>query len=218
MGGGGNQAQQSSSALANTEANIAQQYLNMSQGQLAYGQQLEQPLVNFYQGIASGNQNNLMTAAAPEIANITGQSRAAQANIWNTVPAGAGRDFALAQAQQNQAGQTASTLNQTYNQALTGLAQLGTAQQGVGLQEAGAGIGGISGAQSAYGNIMQTQAQAKSSALGFLGSIFGAAGSAAGGFDLGGGGGGGSVAAPTYTGPGSVFGTTATQAPGWGLS
>lgn len=182
MGGGASQTEQTSSNLANTEAGIAQQYLNLSQTQLAQGQALQQPLINFYKGVTSGDQNALLTAAAPQIGNITQQNEAAKASIWNNIPAGAGRDAALAQQKVGQAGQVANTLNTTYNSALTGLAQLGSGQQGVGLQEAGAGFTGVSGAQSAYGNVMQTQEQQKASTMGLIGSIVGgAAGVATGG-------------------------------------
>jgi hypothetical protein len=183
MGGGSaNQTNQQSLALANTESSIAQQYLNNSQTQLAAGNALEQPAVNYYKNLTSGNPQTVLQASAPAISNITQQSEAAKANIWNTVPGGAARDVALSQVQQGQSGQVASTLNNTVNNAYTSLAQIGAAQQGVGLGEAGVGTTGISGAQGAYGQVANNQAQQKSSTLGFLGSIFGAAGNAAGGY------------------------------------
>ena len=103
----------------------------------------------------------------------------------NTVPAGAGRDYALAQAQLGEGSQNAGLLNQLYTGALQSNAALGSQALGAGLQEQGATLSAASGATSAYGasnqaygNIQQVQAQKKAATMGFLGSLAGGAGAA----------------------------------------
>lgn len=195
--GGNNSAEKQSQALATTQANtaqqevgIAQQQLDLSQQTAAKANQLQQPLVNFYSGIVSpGNKTNAISAASPLIGNIANSEKQAEGNIRNTVPEGAGRDAALALAKIQQGQSTSSALNSTYTSALQNLAQLGSADQGVALQQTGAGLSafgganqGFGGAQSALGTIQQAQASQKAALTGTLGSIFGAAGTAAGGY------------------------------------
>lgn len=173
MGGGGNSAQQASTAISQQQANTGQEFVNLAQNSLAQSTALEQPLVNFYSSILSNQPGALNTAISPQLGNIAKNSQQTQANIMNTVPAGAGRDAALAQAQVQQGQQTAQTQNTAINSAYTGLAQLGAAQAGVGLSEAGAGLSGFSGAQQGYQVQEQAQAQEKSATLGAIGSIVG---------------------------------------------
>lgn len=173
MGGGNNSAQQASTAISQQQANTGQEFVNLAQQQLASSTALEQPLISFYQNILGNKPGALNTAISPQLGNIAQGAQQSEANIMNNVPAGAGRDAALAQARVQQGQQTAQTQNTAINSAYTGLAQLGAAQAGVGLSEAGAGLSGFSGAQQGYQTQEQAQAAEKSATLGAVGSIVG---------------------------------------------
>jgi len=194
---GGNNAQTDATALAKTQANTGQQFVNLAQQQLANSSTLEQPLINFYSQIASNNPGASLTAASPLVGQISQNTQQSEQNIMNNVPVGAGQDAASAQARIQQGQQTAQTLNQTYTGALSGLAQIGAAQAGVGLSEAGAGLSGMSGAQSAYGTQEQAQATEKAGLMSSIGSIVGGVGGGLAGnlpFSSG------AAAAPSYGG------------------
>ncbi len=226
MGGGSKDTEKQSQALeqqqvalGQQQAQQGQQWLDFSKQRIARSDVLQQPLVDFYSGIAKGGPQTL-TAAAPLIGQIDSAAKQTQENIYNTVPAGAARDVAMAQQEISKGQQIGGTLNNTYQTALQQLGALGTGQAQLGLQEAGAGFTGTGQAgtlfgqgQSALQNIMTAQNQRKSSTMGFFGSLVGAAGMAAGGGAFGalgalgggskgGGGGGGSygVANPSYGG------------------
>ena len=191
MGGGGGAAQnaelqnaQSQTQLGQQQVGLEQQYANLAQQQLNTATTLDQPLVNFNNSILGGNQQALIAAAGPQLGNIATQTQSSEANIMNTVPAGAGRDYALAQAQLGEGSQNAGLLNQLYTGALQSNAALGSQALGAGLSEQGATLSAASGATSAYGasnqaygNIQQVQAQKKAATMGFLGSLAGGAGS-----------------------------------------
>jgi hypothetical protein len=143
---------------------------------------LEKPAIDYYSNLVnsanSGNYNALVRSAGPVLGNITQQQQSAKENIYSNAPAGAGRDYALAMLPQNTAGQVSSALNSSYTTGLNTLAQLGAGYGSVGLQEAGAGLSGLSGASQTQGSVMNAQAQTKASTMGFLGSLAGAGGQA----------------------------------------
>lgn len=175
--------------LYNTQTGLAPQYQQLANSYLGQSSTLESPFINFNASLASGNPQAAIQAAAPEIGNIANQSQQARANIMNNTPAGAGRDYAVASLERSKASDVSQFLNQAILGGQQNLAQLGSQQAGLGLQEQGAtqaALGGagnaLSGALGAYGTagglynqILQNQAQNKSSTLGFLGNLAGAA-------------------------------------------
>jgi hypothetical protein len=175
-------------ALGQQQNALGQQFLQQGQQEIQRSNTLQQPLVDFYTGIASGSQANRISAAAPLLGQISQGAKQAEDNIYNTVPAGAGRDVALAQAQIQQSQSSAGAMNQAYTGALQNLGQLAAGQATLGLQQEGAGFTGTGQAltgfqqgQGALQNIMTAQNQRKASTMSFLGSLAGAAGTAAGG-------------------------------------
>jgi hypothetical protein len=203
MGGSGNTQKQQEAltqqqiALGQQQAGIGQQYIDLSQAQLQRSTNLQQPLVDFYTGITQGNSQSKIAAASPVLGQIANSTKQAEANIYNTIPAGAGRDEALAQAQIGQGQQNASTLNSTFNTALQQLAAMGTGSTQAGLGLASAGFTGLAApglqqGQQGLANVAQEQNQQKASTMGFFGSLVGAAGNAASGGVLGSLGGGSS--------------------------
>jgi hypothetical protein len=186
MGGNStaNQAEQEQLQIAQQNQSLDQQYAATAQQYLQYGQQLQQPLVNFDTALASGNPTQVMQAAAPGLANITQGGQQATEQIYNNVPAGAGRQEALSQVPISTYGQSASYLNNIVNAAPQQLAQLGAGQLSLGTTQEGAAQGAGSLATSSAGGAAQEANQGKAATLGFLGSLAGAAGSAASGTDF----------------------------------
>lgn len=185
MGGPSKHLQQSQEKLADSQATAAQQFANLSQQSLSQMNTLTQPAVNHDMGLInaanSGNYSQLIQAAGPTVgANSQAAQQAAQ-NIRNNIPAGAGQQAALAQIPFQLGNANAGALNQAYTGALGNLTQIGAAYGGVGLNEAGISTNSANAAGSAYGQIGNEQAQSKATTMGFLGSLAGAAGTAAGG-------------------------------------
>ncbi len=188
--GPGRAAEQASIQNAQAQQQIAQQqmalegrYADIAQGELARRTTLEQPLVDFNKALLSGDRTAALSAVAPMLGNVATQTKQAGANIMNTVPAGAGRDYALAQNQLGQGQQVAGILNNAFTGALTGQAQLGAEALGAGLQEEGAALSAAAGATSsygaanqAYGQIQETEARKKAARMSFLGELAGAGG------------------------------------------
>lgn len=188
--GGGNSAQQSETSNAGLQTGYGQQqaglstgYNQQSQAMLGHFNDLNAPSINYYKAITSGNPAAALSAVAPQIGNVAQQTQQSMANIGNIVPEGAGRDYAMAQAQLGQGAQNASLLNNAFTSALQGEQGLAGQALGGGLQEQGATLSALAGATSslgasnqAYNNIDQAQAQRKSATMGFLGDLVGAGG------------------------------------------
>lgn len=189
------------SNVATAQQQAATQYGQLAQQSLGQMNTLTQPAINYYSGLVnaanSGNYGGLVQAAGPTLGTISQQGQAAQNNIISGTPAGQGRNEALALLPGQQANAVSSTLNQQYNAALGNLTQLGAAYGGLGTSLAGAQLSGLGGAATTYGNVANQQAQSKADTTNLLGSLAGAAGTAASGGAFGtlGGGGGGSSSA-----------------------
>lgn len=168
------------------QAKIGQEYADMAKSELHKQNELQQPAIDYYKGIIdagnSGDYSKLITAAGVPISNITQQGEQAKEQIYNNIPAGAGRDAALAQLHTGKAGSIASTLNQIYTSAFPQLSNLGTQAGQTGLQETGASLRGLEGSANTTNTVMQADAQSKASTMGFLGALAGGAGTAAGGY------------------------------------
>jgi hypothetical protein len=175
MGGGGNQAQQASTQVAQQQAQTGNQYAQLAQQQLSSANALEQPLVNFYSGIVNNQPGALMSAISPQIGQISQGAQTTEQQIMNNTPAGPGRDAALAQVRVQQGQQVSNAQNTGIQNAYQGLTQIGAAQAGVGISEANTGLGALGGSQQAYSTIQQSQATQKASTMGLVGSIVGGA-------------------------------------------
>lgn len=162
-------------ALGNRLADQSQQRLNTQT-------QYEAPLVGFLKSMISGNAGTRLSAAAVPIGQIAQGAQQARESIYDSVPAGAGRDFALAGLKRDQYSQTSGLLNQAYLSAFPTLANLGTGNANIGLQLQGAGLRAGEAGVSGISNINQRDAQTKASTMGLLGGLAGAAGNAASGY------------------------------------
>lgn len=186
MGGGPSKTEQAQTQIAQTQASTAAQYGQLAQQSLNQMNTLYAPAIaadtSLVNSAQSGNYAQLIQAAGPQVGTISGQFDAAKQNLANSVPAGAGRQAAQAMLPGQQAGAVAGTLNTAYTGALSQLAQMGASYGGVGLQEAGAQLSGLSGSANTYGAVGQEQAEGKASTMGFLGSLAGGAGAGIGGY------------------------------------
>lgn len=171
------QAEQTQMQISQDQLALSKQYSDMLQGRLQQGDVLQQPLISYLQKLSSGDPNAVISAASPQLANISRGSQQAKEQIYNTVPAGAARDFALSELPVQTGEQTSSYLNQIINQAPQELAQVGASQYGVGLNLGGLGQGSAQIAGTQAGQVGQLEQQTKASTTGFLGSLAGAAAS-----------------------------------------
>lgn len=162
---------------------IEQQQLNLSekqqdQAQVNYDkmQKLLQPAISYNSKIASGSRGDLLTALAPQLANISQGKAQAKGQIMEQVGPGAARDVALAQNDISAAGQAASLKNSSFTSALDKLANIGSGLGSFSLNETGAALSGLSGAGNTANTVMQAQNASKASTMGFLGELAGAGG------------------------------------------
>ncbi len=171
---------------ARQQLELGKQLAGQGQARLDTQKEYESPLVGFLKSIIGGDQNAKLTAAAVPIGQIAKGAAGAREGILDTQPAGAGRDFALASLQRDQAGQKAGALNSIYMSAFPTLAGLGAGDANIGLQTLGGGLRASAQGGEGLSAINNRAAQQKSSTLGLLGGLAGTAGNIAtgGGFGL----------------------------------
>lgn len=170
------------SGIARDQLATSKQYLDLATQEQGRRSTLQQPTIDFYSKIVSGDPNARMTAAAVPLGDIAKGARGAREGIMDSVPRGAGRDFALAQNENQKYSQSADYLNKAFMGAFPALAGLGTEAGQVGLQNTGAGMRGAEAGANTNSGVLQTQAQQKAAQLGVIGSLAGAGGAAAGGY------------------------------------
>lgn len=170
------------------QAGLASGYNQISQGMMGQFNQLNQPSIDYYKAITSGNPAAALSAVAPQIGNVAQQTQQSMANIGNSVPEGAGRDYLMGQAQLGQGAQNAALLNNAFTGALQGEQGLAGQALGGSLQEQGASLSGYAGATNSlananqgYSNVMQAEVAKRQAFMSMLGALAGAAGTAAGG-------------------------------------
>jgi hypothetical protein len=188
---GGDQGQGQQNQITQQQLGVEQQYLGMAQNQLTQEQTLTAPQKTYNTGVInaaeSGNYSNLISAAGPATGTIAQTEKQAQEQIMNSVPAGPGRDYALAASKQGEATQMSTTLNQLFQNALQSNTNIGLASAGIGLQETGAGLNSANIASQSNQAVMSANEQAKSSTMSMIGQLAGAGGAAvSGGFAKGG--------------------------------
>lgn len=211
MGGGKERkaTQDRQIALQQQQQNTANAALATADTENKRRLELQQPAIDYYKGITSGDPNARLTAAAVPIGDISRTGRATSAAIADNVPRGAARDFAQSQVPQNTYAQSASYLNDAFTKAFPALANIGTESGGVGLQYQGAGLRSTEGAAQTNQGIAQNQQAQKASQLGVLGSLAGLGGNiATGGLS----GAAKSFSAPAFN-PLSIFNKTGLPGP-----
>ena len=172
-----------------TESSVAQQQLGLAQAQAAESEQdrqqriaLQQPLIAKETDIARGGSAAL-AASMPVISQVSGGYEAAKAQIMNNIPAGAGRDRALADLETQKETTIGGTQAQMVQQAPDILANIGSGVGAFSLQELGAALGGYSGAAGTSGAIAQQENQRQAQMISILSSLASTAGGAVGGIN-----------------------------------
>lgn len=181
MGGGKErrETQRLQTDLGKQQVSLGNEFLNLSRQELGRRNELQQPGIDFYKNIISGDPNARLTAAATPLADISRSARRAKEEIYNTAPRGAARDFALSQVPQQSYAQSADLLNKTYLSAFPALSQYGSESGNMSLQQAGAGLRGIEGGINTNKSVMDNQQQQKASTMNLLGGLAGTAGTIA---------------------------------------
>lgn len=169
--------QVTSGELANSaeQTQIAQQQEANSTASLNKSNTLEQPAINLYTALTTGSPTAQMTAAAPVLGQISSGYQAAKDSIFNTIAPGAGRDYALSELNVQSNAAKSSTLSNVTSSAFDKLANIGAGYGAMSLQQIGASLSGLTGSTGSLGQVGSQQAAAKSSTMGFLGSLVGGA-------------------------------------------
>lgn len=167
---------------ANAQAGLANTESVLSLENQRRALQLEQPAINLYSGLTSGDPKAQLTAASPIIGQIQSGYNAAKQNILNTTAPGAARDFAMTQLPIQSNAATSGVIAQETAGAFDKLANIGAGLGSFSLNQGGLTENAFAGSTQAIGQLGQQQAQQKASTMGFLGSIVsGAANVATGG-------------------------------------
>lgn len=185
MGGGKERkaSMQMQTQIANDQNATSKEYLNLAKQEQANRTELQQPSIDHYMKLISGNPSERMNAVAVPLGDLAKTTKSAREAAYETSPRGAARDFALSQIPMQQSSQAAELLNTAYNSAFPALSGLGTEAGQVGLQQTGAGMRSGEAAGQTNQSVMNAQQQAKASQLGMIGSLAGLGASAAtGGF------------------------------------
>lgn len=165
--------QQQLSSAQQTQQQSAQLY-NLTEPGMATAE-------NFYKQLASGNPQSIQTATAPATEAIAGNYNQAVKNIQQNMPRGGAQDLAVQEAEISKAGAIGGTQAQAYLGAPTALANLAQGGIGLSVNEMTQALSAFSGASSSNQAAGQMSGAGKAETLGFIGSLGGAAGEAAGG-------------------------------------
>lgn len=116
--------------------------------------------LKYFSDIMSGNPSSVLSAAAPEVNAITGQTNLAKKSLQNSGNRSGGTNAKTQDLTTGTIGQVANTLNNARGSAATNVANIGESKTRSGLQELGAGlgaegtaVGAEEGAGSAGGNL-----------------------------------------------------------------
>ena len=140
---------------------------------------LIQKPTDFYTSMASGDYNKMLAAAAPAISNISKGAQSAIGAIQDTVPAGAARQFSIAQIQRDKFAKNADFLNQAYMSSFPALQGIATDTGNFGLQQMAGGLNSLGAASQGNQQIIQSETARKQAKMNMIGSIAGMAGGAA---------------------------------------
>lgn len=164
----------SQSKIADSQVQVSQEELAQSREDRKRRDDLLQPAIDFNKKAASGDKESLLTAVAPLISEITKGRAQSKEAIYESVPAGVGRDVALAQNETGARDAVAATKNNTFLASLDKLANIGSGLGSFSLQELGAGITSSSNAAQTNDSVIKAKSAEKASTLGFLGQLAGA--------------------------------------------
>ena len=179
-------------AAEKRNADIAQsQYDMMKQQTAAYNQRLtqadayRQPAVDWAKGVVSDPVKN-MAAAQGGLFSVDQGLKAGIQSIMDSVPEGAGRDYALANIRGTAAVQRQQQAYDSFMQALNMLNGFGQADTQTAFNQLGAGMRSGEAGVSTNQALMQAAAQRQAAMFGLIGQLGGIAGNIATGGLFGG--------------------------------
>ena len=140
---------------------------------------LEQPAIDKYTALASGDKTEALKASMPVLSQVSQGYAAAKQSIFNSLPPGASRDKAMADLETQKFTTTAGTQAQMVADAPDKLANIGAGLGSMSLQELGAALGANQGAATTASNVVGQQNEMKAQNLQLLGGLAGTAGSVA---------------------------------------
>lgn len=180
------QAQGTQQSLVNQSLDLShKQGINADQN-LAQRTELNKYPIDFYTSLASGDPAKMLTAAAVPLSNIAKQAQSAKGAIQDQLPAGATRQFALAQLEKDKYGKNADFLNQAYLSSFPALQGIAKDSGDMALQQTGAQFRAIEGAGNENQAVIQSETQRQAAKMGMIGQLAGVAGGVATGSLTGG--------------------------------
>ena len=141
---------------------------------------LEQPAIDKYTKLASGDRTAALEASMPVLSQVSQGYQAAKQSILNSVPAGPARDKAISDLEMQKFTTTSGAQATAVSAAPDTLANIGSGLGAMSLQELGASISGYQSAGNLAGHVVQQSDQRKAQNLQLLGGLAGTAGSVAG--------------------------------------
>jgi hypothetical protein len=160
------------SAAAASQADVAQQTLDVGKGLLAESAPARQTSMQYYTDIAKGTGPNLQRAVAPQINAASQQYYTAGRSVQNLAPGGqrdrATRDLAL-----GQASTKSSIYSGGVNEAIARLASMGMGGSQMGVGAYGSAGQGFGGASQNYAQLAQMKSSMWSGLAGGFGSLAG---------------------------------------------
>jgi len=181
MGGPSQSNQQTQNQLTQQDIAISQQQQAQSNTLFNESQPGFQTAENYYTKLASGNPQAIFQSIAPAVGQIDTASQGAVQNIQQNMPRGGAEQLAVANVQQQRAGQVGNLGTQAYTGAFPALASLSQGGLGISGNEIAGAISASSAGSTSNQAEMQVQAQGKASTMGLLGGLAGAGGEAASG-------------------------------------
>lgn len=151
-------------SYAGADAGIGAQQNQNAQDDRSQGKQLQDPLIAKEMALAGGDRRAAVSAAMPTISKLSEGFAGAKQSIFNSLPAGAGRDKALAGLEIQKDTGIAQAEAAEVNKAPEILANIGSGLGAFSLQELGASLSGYSGASTANqaaASLQMQQQQAK---------------------------------------------------------
>lgn len=175
------QLQDAQTSLANVMADTGK--ASAKEGQTLFNLALPglEQSESYYGKLATGDPAALSRANAPAIQQIGSASASAKKNIVQDNPRGGERNLALEEADLTKGAQISNLTTGSYASSFGSLAGLGGQNVSQGTAATGTGLQGMNAAANQYGQLGQLQNEQKATQMGFLGSLVGAAGTAAGG-------------------------------------
>ena len=150
-----------------TFQDLLRQYQSYSQQR----QELQEPYVSLLRGIIGGDKETVQRLLATPIADITRSAIESKERVYETVPSGAAREYALSQLARSVPSEISKLKVGTWSQAPAILSSLGSESGQYGLQTLGAGLRSGEAAAATISSLLQAEAAGKSSAMQILGEL-----------------------------------------------